>query len=326
MIEIQRCTDKEKWDEYVLDMGGHPLQLWGWGQVKAAHGWKAERFFSYKDDELVGAAQVLVRRLPAPFSSFSYIPRGPIGDSQYIDDMLHAIAEICKKEHRSVALSIEPNSREFKAPKGWKRSKNSVLPAETILLDLDLSESDLLSAMAKKTRQYIRKSAAEGIEIRRVRTKEALEECLNMYQQTAARAGFNTHSRQYYIDVMQKLGDHSPIFAAYLDDTPIAFLWMAVSAETAFELYGGMNEDGQRLRANYALKWHVIRKAKEWGLSEYDFGGLVVGGVSNFKQGWTDEETVHAGTFDRPLSPLYSLWTSVLPGAKKLLQTLRRRK
>jgi lipid II:glycine glycyltransferase (peptidoglycan interpeptide bridge formation enzyme) len=326
MIEIQRCSDKEKWDDYVIDEDGHPLQLWGWGQVKASHGWKAERFFAYNEGALVGAAQVLVRRLPAPLTSFSYIPRGPLGDPLFRDEMLSEIAKICKKDHRSVALSIEPNSREFKIPKGWKRSKNQILPAETVLLDLTKSESDLLSMMAKKTRQYIRKSAAEGIEIRRVRTKEALEECLNIYEQTAARAGFNIHSRQYYIDVMQKMGDHSPIFAAYLDNTPISFLWVAVSAETAFELYGGMNEDGQRLRANYALKWHVIRKAKEWGLSEYDFGGLVVGGVSSFKQGWTDEETVHAGTFDRALSPLYPLWSSLLPRAKKLAQTFRRQR
>ena len=150
---------------------------------------------------------------------------------------------------------------------------------------------------------------------------------LNDVQRANFAASFQRTAIETLIDkTEQAFRDHSPIFAAYLDDTPIAFLWMAVSAETAFELYGGMNEDGQRLRANYALKWHVIRKAKEWGLSEYDFGGLVVGGVSNFKQGWTDEETVHAGTFDRPLSPLYGLWTSVLPGAKKLLQTLRRRK
>jgi lipid II:glycine glycyltransferase (peptidoglycan interpeptide bridge formation enzyme) len=109
-----------------------------------------------------------------------------------------------------------------------------------------------------------------------------------------------------------------------LDDQPIAFLWLAISADVAYELYGGMNEDGQRLRANYALKWYAIRKVKEWGLSDYDFGGLVVGGVSVFKQGWASEETVLAGTFDKPLSPTYPLWSKVLPGAKSVLQKLRR--
>ena len=102
-------------------------------------------------------------------------------------------------------------------------------------------------------------------------------------------------------------------------------MWLAISGDTAYELYGGVNESGQELRANYALKWHAIRKVKEWGLRRYDFGGLVAGGVSNFKQGWSSEVTVFAGTFDRPLSPLYTLWSKGLPFAKKTLQKVRRK-
>ena len=117
--------------------------------------------------------------------------------------------------------------------------------------------------------------------------------------------------------------DHSPVFATYLDGKVISFLWMAISADTAYELYGGMNEEGQRLRANYALKWYVIRKTKEWGLTKYDFGGLVVGGVSIFKQGWASEETSFSGTFDKALSPLYGVWSKGLPRAKAIVHKLR---
>lgn len=324
MIELQRCTDKEQWDEYQLENEGHPLQLWGWGQVKAGHGWTAERIFAYDEERLVGAAQVLIRKLPLPFRSFAYIPRGPVVEANYRDEFLEAVSKLVKRDYRSVTLSIEPATVEFPTPDGWRRSLNKVLPAETVMLDLTKSESDLLAVMAKKTRQYIRKSAAEGITIKPVRTKEELEKCLHVYKQTAKRAGFNLHSDQYYLDVFNQLGDHSPVFAAYLEGEPIAFLWLAISADTAYELYGGMNDDGQRLRANYALKWHAIRKMKEWGISSYDFGGLVVGGVSIFKQGWTDEPTVLAGTFDKPLSPAYSLWSKGLPAAKAILQKLRR--
>lgn len=322
MIEIQRCGDKEQWDDYILEHGGHPLQLWGWGQVKSAHGWKAERFFALEDDEVIGAAQVLIRPVPFPFRSFAYIPRGPIAETSLVEPFLKEVASVVKREYSSIMLSFEISSREVKNFMLAQRSRTHILSPETILLDLRKSESDLLAAMAKKTRQYIRKSAAEGIELKRVRTKQDFDDCLAMYEQTAARAHFAIHHRQYYVDIWQQMGDHSPVFAAYLDGRPIAFLWMAMSADIAYELYGGMNEDGQRLRANYALKWYVIRKAKEWGLQEYDFGGLVAGGVSVFKQGWTDEATVFPGTFDIPLSPLYPLWKSMLPQAKKLVQKI----
>lgn len=324
MTELQKVTDKEAWDEYVLEHGGHPLQLWGWGQVKASHGWKVERVFLHNDDVVSGAAQVLVRSLPLPFRSIAYIPRGPIVDDDLQEDFLEKLARLVRREYHPVALSIEPSSREFNIFNGWRKSSSKILSPETILLDIRKTESDLLAGMAKKTRQYIRKSAAEGITIRQVRSRDELQECLNLYHQTARRAKFNLHSDEYYFDVFNLMKDHSPVFAAYLDGSPIAFLWLAISADTAYELYGGMNEDGQRLRANYALKWHVIRKVKEWGLKEYDFGGLVAGGVSVFKQGWSKEITNFAGTFDRPLSPLYGLWRTTFPKAKSAVQKLRK--
>lgn len=326
MIELQLCTDKEQWNDFVLDNEGHPLQLWGWGQVKAGHGWTALRFFALQDEEVVGGAQVLIRKLPAPLTSLAYIPRGPITISrEFNDEFLSLIATYVKKEHKSVALTIEPHDLDFRAGAGWKRTQNKILSSDTILLNLQHPESELLAAMAKKTRQYIRKSAADGIQIKRVTSPADVQECLHIYEQTSRRAGFNTHSDQYYKDVQVQMGEHAPLFAAYVDGSPVAFLWMAVSADIAYELYGGMNEDGQRLRANYALKWHVIRKMKEWGLSEYDFGGLVAGGVSNFKQGWTDDITVLPGTFDYPLSPLYPVWNKALPSAKKIVQSVKKR-
>jgi len=325
MIELQRCSDKEQWDDYILENGGHPLQLWGWGQVKTGHGWKAERVFAYDEDEIVGAAQILIRRLPTPFKSFAYIPRGPLVEDKYSGEFLNALASLVKRTHHSVALSVEPDEIDFDVPEGWVRSVNKVLPAETILLDLNKSESDLLADMAKKTRQYIRKSAADVV-IKQVKNREGIDICLDLYAQTSKRAGFNTHDRQYYLDVFLQMQDHSPIYLAYDGEEPVAFLWLAMSEKTVYELYGGMNERGQELRANYALKWHVMKKVKDWGLERYDFGGLVAGGVTTFKQGWSADTTLFAGTFDKPLSPLYSVWTKGLPFAKKAIQKVRRRK
>ena len=98
-------------------------------------------------------------------------------------------------------------------------------------------------------------------------------------------------------------------------------MWLAISADTAYELYGGMNELGQQLRVNYALKWYAIQKCKEWGLSRYDFGGLLDGGISTFKRGWAENETILVGTFDRPLSVFYSIWSHGLPMAKSPFHT-----
>ena len=311
------------WDEYVLENDGHPLQLWGWGQLKAAHGWSVDRLLAYNDETIVGGAQILIRKLPLPLRAFAFVARGPVGETSGRIELLEALADYVKREYHAVALSVEPDTTDFELPSGWVKAKNAILMARTVILDLTKTESDLLADMVKKTRQYIRKSAAEAILIKSVRSREELAKCLELYHQTAERAGFDVHDDQYYYDVFNILGDHSPVFAAYQGDQPIAFLWLAISADTAFELYGGMNEAGSDLRANYALKWHVIRKAKEWGLSRYDFNGQLDGGVSTFKKGWSSQDTELAGTFDRPLSALYSVWSSGLPAGKKVIRKFK---
>ena len=182
-----------------------------------------------------------------------------------------------------------------------------------------------MAPMAKKTRQYIRKSLKEGIEIRRVTKRTQLAACLAIYRQTARRAGFAIHSDQYYYDIFDKLGDHSPVFAAFEGDQPVAFLWLVISGSVAFELYGGVTDRGQELRANYGLKWQTIITMKEWGIDEYDMNGLLNDGISTFKQSFADHEDMLAGTYDKPLSPFYVVWDKGLPYAKKVLRKLKNR-
>jgi len=324
MIDLRKTTNQEQWDDYVLEHAGHPLQLWGWGQVKAAHGWSVDRIFAYdQDDKIIAAAQLLTRKLPLPLRAISYVPRGPVGEGAYSVAFLNELAAYATRTYKSMALSIEPDTREFDIPKGWLKSTHRILPPDTIELDLTLSENDLLNAMAKKTRQYIRKSAAEAIEIRTVKTREQLDSLLAIYRGTSQRAKFALHNDQYYIDVFNLMGDNSQVFAAFVEGKPVAFLWLAVSADTAFELYGGMNDIGQELRINYALKWHAIRKMREWGIGRYDLGGLINDGVSTFKRSWAEHETVLAGTFDKPLSPFYGIWKRGLPVAKSVYRGIK---
>lgn len=327
MITGKECTEQALWDEIVHDLEGHPLQLWGWGEVKSAHNWTAHRIlFIDEDDGVVGAAQVLVRTLPRPFRRLCYIPRGPVWHAGQEASLLVALVAYVKQHLPGVVLTIEPDDEKMPRTSGWQKSNNTILIPRTIILDLNKGEPQLLDAMTKKTRQYIRKSEREDIDFRRVKSREQLDKCLSIYKDTAKRAGFELHGDDYYHDIHEMMGDSSVIFAAYEHGEPIAFLWLAVSSKTVFELYGGMNARGQDLRANYALKWHAITRCKEWGTDRYDMNGLLNDGVSTFKQGFADHEDMLAGTYDYPLSPLYTTWTKGLPLAKKAVRKLKSRR
>jgi peptidoglycan pentaglycine glycine transferase (the first glycine) len=323
MIEVKKCSFPEEWDDHVLSGGGHPLQLWSWGQVKASHGWEAERLLVDDNGETIGSAQVLVRHLPWPFKSLAYIPRGPVVGEGRRAEVLDALAEYVKAEMGSVVLTIEPHWRELTEVSGWKKSPNTILIPQTLILDLNKTEEELQATMSKKTRQYIRKSATEPLTIRRVKGREELQACLELYKETAKRAGFPIHDDEYYHDIFELMGDYSPVFASFQGDQPVAFLWLAISEAVAFELYGGMNDTGHELRANYALKWHAITTMKKWGIAEYDMNGLLNDGVSTFKRSFADHEDELAGTFDKPLSPFYGLWSKGLPLFKSIARKLK---
>lgn len=324
MIVGKICEESGLWDEIIHDLGGHPLQLWGWGELKSAHGWSAHRvMFVDENENVIGAAQLLVKRLPGLFGRLIYAPRGPVWREGKGSAVLEGLAKYVKEHLPGMVLTIEPDVEQIPDAPGWRKSKNTILIPRTLILDLCKSEEELLESMTKKTRQYIRKSGRENITIRQVKDREVLDECLAIYHETAGRAGFALHNDDYYYDVSNMLGESSQIFAAFHGEKPVAFLWIALSSVTAFELYGGMNVIGHDLRANYALKWFAIQKCKEWGIERYDLNGLLNDGVSTFKQGFADHEDMLAGTYDYPLSPLYTLWSKVLPFAKKIVRILK---
>lgn len=328
MIRAKICDEPGVWDEIIHDIGGHPMQLWGWGELKVAHGWQAQRLlFTDDDDSVVGAAQLLARQLPWPLGRLYYVPRGPVWREGKGSLVIEALGDYAKQNLSGVLLSIEPDVEELPTAGGWQRSSNTILIPQTLILDLSLTDDELMSAMSKKTRQYVRKSGNEDIVIRRVRSAEELQACLEVYHQTAERAGFAIHGDQYYRDVAEKLGDSSLLMAAFHRENPsrpIAFVWLAISAGTAFELYGGMDDRGQELRANYALKWQTIQKCKEWGIERYDMNGLLSDGISTFKRGFADHENLLAGTYDLPLSWLYPVWAHLLPVAKKAIRLVKK--
>ncbi|THJ67885.1 peptidoglycan bridge formation glycyltransferase FemA/FemB family protein [Arthrobacter echini] len=328
-LSVSPCLDRALWDATVNELEGHPQQLWGWGQTKAAHGWSADRLLVMEDDVVIGAAQLVLRALPVPLRSLAYLPRGPQVRQGRAAEVLHAVAEYVRSTHRSVALSIEPDwdatSAEARAlpGSGFRASGNTILIPRTLILDLRRSEDDLLGGMSKKHRQYIRKSGREDLDIRRVERGE-LGACLDVYRLTAQRAGFGIHEDSYYLDIFDNLGDASPVYAAFRGHDVVAFLWLSTSRVTSFELYGGMTEEGERLRANYALKWFAIREMKARGVARYDFNGLLNDGVSRFKMGWAEHENQLAGTWDLPLSRYYPLFDRLLPLARRGMQQARR--
>lgn len=323
MASYREITDAAAWDQIVNDNGGHPMQAWGWGTLKEKTGpWTARRIVVERDGELFGACQVLVRKLPWPFGHIAYAPRGPIAaPGADLAAVADDVAAWCAKEASAVSLKIDPavTADELALSSAWKPSEQIFIP-NTATIDLAPSEDQIMAALpSKKARQYIRKAGRSGVTVRPM-TADDLDAVLTIYRATAEADDFFIHPAEYYEAALACCDDVNQVFVAEFEGRILAFLWNVTTRGTAFELWGGVTDEGKRLRANYLLKWHAICAAKESGTALYDLNGLLNDGISKFKLLFVSEPTLWVGTFDRPLSPLYHVWDAALKLYRKLFK------
>src|SRR5258708_35061191 len=91
-MELREVTEAVQWDALVADHAyGHPLQCWGWGEVKGRSGWRAHRLAVFEGDTFHAGAQVLTRLVPGMPLTMLYAPRGPVA-APNDTAALHALA------------------------------------------------------------------------------------------------------------------------------------------------------------------------------------------------------------------------------------------
>lgn len=322
-MSVREVLDRDEWSGIVTDFRAHPLQSWGWGDLKERTGsWTARRMACERDGAVCGGGQVLVRKLPWPFGNICYIPRGPIAKTPAeAAEVADALAAWCKEHVSAVSVKIDPALTVDEACFGsaW-RPASRVLLAKTAVIDLAPSEDDIMKGIhSKKARQYIRKAGRDGVVVRRA-TREDLPAIMSIYHNTAESDDFFIHTDEYYETAFDACSDTNQLFIAEFEGEPQAFLWNVTTSGAAFELWGGVTDEGKRLRANYLLKWTAICAAKESGALLYDLNGLFNDGISRFKLLFVSGPTEWVGALDRPLSPLYSAWELALKVYRRLFK------
>ncbi len=328
-MRIRQITDSSEWDTTLLSHPqAHPLQTWGWGEVKKAAGWKAVRLAGFNDNNtLHAAAQLLIRSVPHTPFSMLYIPRGPViqpDDREGMAELLEHI-KIYAKNFGAIFLKTDPawpaGTAHTLEDIRFHLSRETIQVSETYTIDLTKSAEDILAGMRSKTRQYIRKAEREGAEIIRDQTGTMLDTVYEIYAQTSRRAKFGLHPAQYYKDIFRLYNPSNQyLYIASVNGQPAAFLWMACAGKFAVELYGGVSDSGQEYKSNFLLKWRAIQDMQAAGYTVYDLNGRVNEGISQFKEGFGPDATEWVGSYDLVYnSLLYQGWTRTLPFAKRIL-------
>lgn len=214
-------------------------------------------------------------------TSYGYMPRGPL--STDMESMNTLIAELRKEYPRMAFLRCDPTEK-LSLPKSTKLAKtSSPQPEATVILDLSLSEEDLLKQMKRKGRYNIGLAEKKGVTVKKASTEPeqqvALDQFMNMLTETTSRDGFSGHGRSYYETMLRSLKG-CLIYTASKDDTALASAIIVHHGDTAIYYYGASSNAQRELMAPYLVQWTAICDAKKAGLKHYDFLGIAPEGAA----------------------------------------------
>jgi peptidoglycan pentaglycine glycine transferase (the first glycine) len=186
-----------------------------------------------------------------------------------------------------------------------------------MLVDLSLSEEDLLARMKGKTRYNIRLAARKGVEVVEPAFEEAWDTFYGFMEATAERAGYPIRrSRDYLHDNMREMQDAGcgHLFFAVHEGRPLAGIYVYTFGKKYWYIHGGSSNEKRNLMPNYLLQWEVMRWARRRGLTYYDMVGVPrpenlnendsLWGVYRFKAGFGGEISDFLGCLDLPVKPV----------------------
>lgn len=323
------------------------LQTGYWGRFKSRFGWNAHAFLV--NDELPLLA--LTRKIGFGFS-LCYVPHGPLVSSQTNQNEYY-LASVSKhlQEHLpggcafiryDLPWGVEGAQRrpsDLDAP--FRRAPMDIQPPSTVVIDLSLSEEEILAGMKSKSRYNIRLAERKGVEVRSGGVEE-LPGWYKLYQETAARDRITIHSEGYYRTLFELAAEPSSgvrrearLLLAYVGEELLAGVIIMINGRRATYLYGASSNEKRNYMPSHLLQWRAILLAKQMGCALYDLFGIPfdddandpMHGLYRFKTGLGGTILNRPGSWDYALSPgLYGVYRGLEGMRRYYYKDMRKRR
>jgi lipid II:glycine glycyltransferase (peptidoglycan interpeptide bridge formation enzyme) len=205
----------------------------------------------------------------------------------YATTFSRRLAKIAKDQNAIYTLieSYEKISHSTKKP------IKSIVPRNTITIDLAQTTEEMLSKMHPKGRYNIKLATKKEVQIKE---SSNIDDFFAILKTTAERDKFAINPKEHYEKFLQILGKNNKakLFMAYHNSQPIAGALCAYFKKTAIYYYGASSNQHRNLMAPYLLQWTAIQDAKNNNYKFYDLLGIAdpknpndpLLGVTYFKQ------------------------------------------
>lgn len=242
------------------------------------------------------------------------IPGGPLvdwHDQKTVKTVFETITSEAKKE-KCVFVRFRPQL--YKTPENEKliaKLKTLVKSLDlrlapmhlhaqnTIYLDLNKSEEDLLMSMRRQTRYEVRRSEKLGLKVVEDASETALKEFHSVQSETAKRQNFIPPSEKELLAERKAFSpDHIKLYKVIdREEQPVAYGLILIYGKEAEYFEAASTELNRKLPGAYALLWQAIRDLKELGIERFNLWGIAppgvehhrYSGVTTFKTGFGGE-------------------------------------
>lgn len=316
------------------------LQSSFWAEFKSVHGWKPLRFKC--KDTVSFECSVLVRDFKLPVvgkCSIAYVPMGIdlisnpeiLMDAKKYSKILEAFAvsvkEFLPKRTLCLRFDIPVDFTALEDRKSYVKAltvskccmaPDNIQPPDTVNLDLSLSEDELLENMKNKWRYNIRLAQKKNVVVKKGSAQD-IDVFYDLYKTTAQRDGIAIHSKDYYLDLLNRSDDKNQVslYIASHEEQPLAAIITLFTPKEAVYLYGASSNEKRNLMPAYLLQWNAICDAKNAACKTYDFYGIPptddekhpMHGLYRFKTGFGGLIIHRPGSVDISMSSLYKLYT-----------------
>lgn len=282
LLKIKLLTLEESfiWDSLIKTMpNGCFMQSWAWADFKEMEGYQTFRYGLFIEQELVGGC--IFYFYPHPSKAKLLIAPGgallPPGMEKKGMNLLVEKVELLAKEIGIIALRVEPLLAEKPDYlSGFVRAPADLLPSETLLIDLRLTEAEMLAAMKSKGRYNLRLSWRYGVETEFSTNSQVIPVFYDLFWETVKRQQFFGEPYGFFINLCQTLfqANMAEIGLAKWQGKILAAVLIVYWGNCATYLYGGRSFTHPEVMATYSLHWAAMQGAKARGCTFYDFYGF----------------------------------------------------
>lgn len=304
------------------------LQSKAWGEVnqKIGHQVFLEQIDGYS---------VLAIIKNAKRGRYMEIPGGPAIDwsnQKTAKKILNHFVKIAKK-HSCVFIRIRPQLEN--SPKllnifkklGLHIAPMHINASNTVLINLEKSEEELLADMRRQTRYEVRRAAKIGIKVEKTNKIEDYQKFFKIQAATAKRQGFIPPSLDTLLAEREAFGKNITFYIAKIEDKPIAYALFLWDGEEGDYFEAASTDLNRKYPGSYAILWEAMKDLKKLGLKTLNLCGIApknqpnhrYAGITTFKTGFGGKQIEYIPAHDFIINKI-----KYLPDY--IIETVRRKK